>query len=100
MIKTSPKGNNPQLIVHRSTNQIGGNCIEITWQEHRLILDAGSPLDQPETDADVVPTSLDVTRPVDGVIFSHPHQAHYGLLQPKVGDCRACRRFKAAVAAL
>ena len=46
-----------------------------------MILDAGSPLDEPETDADVVPTSLDVSRSVDGVIVSHPHQDHYGLLQ-------------------
>ena len=66
------------LTVHRATEQIGGNCIELEFDGHRLILDAGTPLDAGPTNP--VPLSLDTTRPVDGVVISHPHQDHYGLL--------------------
>ena len=76
-----PDTKNPVLVVHRSADEIGGNCIEITFEGHRILLDAGSPLDAPSTDANPVPVSLDTTRPVDAVIVSHPHQDHYGLLR-------------------
>lgn len=72
----------PSLTVHRATREIGGNCIELAHGGRRLILDVGSPLDPPQ-DADtaaLVPSTLDTTRPVDGVVVSHPHQDHYGLL--------------------
>ncbi len=72
---------NPRLIVQRSAHQIGGNCIEIAYQGHRLILDAGSPLDGKPEDVVSAPPSLDTSVPVDGVVVSHPHQDHYGLLR-------------------
>lgn len=81
MAKVSPDTKNPRLIVHRSAHQIGGNCIEIAYQRHRLILDAGSPLDGKPEDAISAPPSLDTSAPVDGVVVSHPHQDHYGLLR-------------------
>ncbi len=81
MVEVSPDTKNPRLIVHRSAHQIGGNCIEIAYQGHRLILDAGSPLDRQPEDVDPVPPSLDTSSPVDGVVVSHPHQDHYGLLR-------------------
>ncbi|NLN63685.1 MAG: MBL fold metallo-hydrolase [Myxococcales bacterium] len=77
---------NPRLIVHRSAHQIGGNCIEIAFQGHRLILDAGSPLDASSEDAASPPPTLDTSTPVDGVIVSHPHQDHYGLLRGLPGS--------------
>lgn len=72
----------PILTVHRAANQIGGNCIEIALDEHRLILDAGSPLEFDETNTahPLIPKTLDLTKPVDALIVSHPHQDHYGLL--------------------
>ncbi|HLO77402.1 MAG TPA: MBL fold metallo-hydrolase [Magnetospirillum sp.] len=71
-----------RLTIHRAANEIGGNCIELSTADgHRIILDAGRPLDAPEGVTDgLVPTTLDTTRPVDGVLLSHPHQDHYGLL--------------------
>jgi len=72
---------NPILTVHRSTREIGGNCIEITYGGGRLLLDAGNPLESewvPEKGR--VPNTLDITSPVDGVIISHAHQDHFGLL--------------------
>jgi ribonuclease J len=81
MIKANPDTGNPQLVVHRSTQHIGGNCIEIAYRGHRIILDAGSTLDGTPQDTDAIPASLDTSSPVDAVIVSHPHQDHYGLLR-------------------
>lgn len=72
-----------QLIVtiHRSAHEIGGNCIEIaTDGGHRLLLDAGRPLDTPESEPTPIPASLDLTKPVDALLLSHAHQDHYGML--------------------
>ena len=69
------------LTVHRATQTIGGNCIEIaTDGGHRIILDVGRPLDAPNDATDLLPKTLDLTAPADGVLISHPHQDHYGLL--------------------
>lgn len=69
-----------RLTVHRATDQIGGNCIELSTEEGRIILDVGRPLDAPNDAVGLLPASLDRDRPLDGVLISHPHQDHYGLL--------------------
>lgn len=70
------------LTIHRAASEIGGNCVEIaTIEGARLILDVGRPLDAPEGEESPLPSSLDLSKPVDGVLLSHPHQDHYGLLQ-------------------
>ena len=70
------------LTVHRSTNEIGGNCVQMAASDGgRLILDVGRPLDAPHDAIDLLAPSLDLTIPVDGVLISHPHQDHYGLLE-------------------
>ena len=69
------------LTVHRGTQQIGGNCIEIGHpQGDRIILDAGRPLDAPEGATGLLPASLDRSRPAT-VLISHPHQDHWGLVE-------------------
>jgi ribonuclease J len=69
------------LTVHRATHAIGGNCIEVsTTDGSRLILDVGRPLDAPREATGLLPASLDLEAGVDGVLISHPHQDHYGLL--------------------
>jgi ribonuclease J len=69
------------LTVHRGTQQIGGNCIEIAHPEgDRLILDAGRPLDAPEGATGLLPASLDRSQPA-AVLISHPHQDHWGLVE-------------------
>jgi ribonuclease J len=70
------------LTVHRATRQIGGNCIELSTADgHRIILDVGRPLDAPQDARHLLPKSLDLSAAVDGVLISHPHQDHYGLLE-------------------
>jgi ribonuclease J len=72
---------NPVLTIHRSAHEIGGNCIEIAFDGHRILLDAGSPLEKDTKDSNQLPATLDVSYPLDAVIVSHPHQDHYGLLR-------------------
>ena len=68
------------LTVHRGTQAIGGSCIEIANAEgERLILDAGRPLDAPREATDLLPSTLDVSRPAT-VLFSHSHMDHWGLI--------------------
>jgi ribonuclease J len=71
-----------QLTVHRATHEIGGNCIELSTSDgHRIILDVGRPLDAPQDVRNLLPKSLDLKAAVDGVLITHPHQDHYGLLE-------------------
>lgn len=71
-----------QLTVHRATSQIGGNCIELALTAgERIILDAGRPLDAPKAQTGLLPASLSLDAPVEGVLISHPHQDHYGLIE-------------------
>jgi ribonuclease J len=70
-----------RLTVHRATQSIGGNCIELgTADGHRIILDVGRPLDALTYADALLPKSLDVASLTDGILISHPHQDHYGLL--------------------
>jgi ribonuclease J len=70
------------LTVHRATQQIGGNCIELSASDgHRIILDIGRPLDASRDERCLLPKSLDLSAAVDGVVITHPHQDHYGLLE-------------------
>jgi len=69
-----------RLTVHRATQEIGGNCIEIEADGARILLDVGRPLDAPREARGLLPKTLDLAAPVAGVLISHPHQDHYGLL--------------------
>jgi ribonuclease J len=70
-----------QVIVHRGSHQIGGSCVEVGTSCTRLLIDAGSPLD--ETGAAELPPIRGVTLPgavPDAVLLSHSHADHSGLL--------------------
>lgn len=68
------------LTVHLGTQAIGGSCIELaTASGERLILDAGRPLEAPRDAMDLLPATLDRSRPAT-VIFSHGHMDHWGLI--------------------
>ena len=74
------------LTVHRSTNEIGGNCIEITAGVDRILLDVGRPLHAAPDAIDLLAPTLDLAGPMSGVLISHPHQDHYGLLDETPAD--------------
>jgi len=85
--------------VHRGTDSIGGTCIEIIVSGGRLILDMGMPLmmngggelDSASVDSPTVANGMipDVSglvdgstdKPILGVLLSHAHPDHYGLLE-------------------
>jgi len=78
--------NEVRLTVHRATNQIAVIGIEIAAGDHRILLDAGRPLDAPNDATGLLPTTVDIKAPMDGVLISHPHQDHYGLLEETPRD--------------
>ena len=70
------------ICVHKAAQEIGGNCIEIKASfGERLLLDAGRPLDTPDGEPTPIPATLDTTKPVAGVLLSHAHMDHSGLLE-------------------
>jgi ribonuclease J len=72
-----------KICIHRGANQIGGSCVELESRGSRLLLDLGLPLDAEENSSSYLPT-LSGLREADetllGVLISHPHLDHYGLL--------------------
>lgn len=71
-----------RLTIHRAAHEIGGNCIELATDDGaRILLDAGRPLDAPDGVYDgLLPQTLNLTNPINGLLLSHSHQDHYGVL--------------------
>lgn len=70
-----------RAFVHRGSHQIGGSCIELATDSHRLLIDAGAPLD--DSAPRELPPIAGVTMPgppPDAVLLSHAHTDHSGLL--------------------
>lgn len=88
------------LTIHRGTNEIGGSCIELQTGKSRIVLDFGMPLLNANGNAfdfkefkklsvnELVSKSIlpDVKKAysenskIDGLIISHAHADHYGLM--------------------
>ena len=70
-----------RVCIHRGTKEIGGTCIEIAAEGKRLVLDLGLPLDH-EDHASLPPVKgfLEEDPDLLGIIISHPHLDHYGLI--------------------
>ncbi|MFG1416723.1 MBL fold metallo-hydrolase [Xanthobacter sp. V0B-10] len=74
--------------IHRGTKEIGGTAVELEAEGQRLLLDCGLPLDA-EPDAPVVlPEVAGLAAPdpsLLGVVLSHGHRDHWGLLGHATG---------------
>ena len=69
--------------IHRGTKEIGGTCVELTAENgKKLMIDAGAPLDNSNPDTSYIENQ------VDGILISHPHQDHYGLLEDYKGNAK------------
>jgi ribonuclease J len=64
--------------IHRGASEIGGSCVELESHGQRLLIDAGLPLDLPLGKTPTTPT-IDPNE-LCGIVISHPHLDHYGLL--------------------
>ena len=90
-----------QLIIHRGTHQIGGTCVELSSGKTRIILDYGIPLVdsvgkefderslRDKTSVDLINDRVLFDIPglykgqepqVSGILISHSHKDHYGLV--------------------
>lgn len=71
-----------KVCIHRGSKEIGGTCIELESQGQRIILDIGSPLDCTVSEAAVPEISgiQNHDESLLGIIISHAHLDHYGLL--------------------
>lgn len=73
-----------RIIIHRGTHQIGGTCVELCSGKTRIILDYGMPLTDSEDKDHVlfdIPGLYKGQEPqVSGILISHSHKDHYGLL--------------------
>jgi len=70
---------NLKLIIHRGAQEIGGSCVELTTKNIRLLIDFGLPL--VENDKRSFDLQTIIRKKIDGVLISHSHLDHYGLLQ-------------------
>ena len=92
------------LTIHRGTHEIGGNCVEVSSGQTRIIIDLGMPLVDPQDkkkkfesfsirrktvpqllEEGILPPvkgfyeGIDDGKSVDAFLLSHPHQDHYGF---------------------
>jgi len=73
-----------QVRIHRGSREVGGSCVEVSASGSRLVLDVGRPLwaerDEQVPLPDVPGLASGDDPSLLGVVVSHPHLDHYGLL--------------------
>lgn len=69
--------------IHRGAEEVGGNCVELESGGYRLLLDLGLPLNTEPDEDTPLPDVVGLDGADDsllGVVISHGHPDHYGLL--------------------
>jgi ribonuclease J len=73
-----------QVRIHRGAHEIGGSCVEVESNGSRIVLDVGKPLWaewNEQVPLPLVPGLADGSDPsLAGLLISHPHMDHYGLI--------------------
>lgn len=68
-----------KITVHRGQNQIGSSIIEVQSVKTRIILDAGSNLDETEPVAPDIDGLFSGIPAYDAALITHYHSDHIGL---------------------
>lgn len=72
-----------KVCIHRGASEIGGSCVELHAAGKSILLDLGMPLEV-DRDVEVQLPRVDGLTEVDdsllGIVLSHPHQDHWGLV--------------------
>jgi len=71
-----------RLRIHRGASEIGGSCVEVEHDGKRILIDLGLPLDT-KAHGVPLPAVKGLKKPDPGflgIILSHPHQDHWGLV--------------------
>lgn len=76
-----------KLCIHRGSKEIGGSCVELEQDGHRILLDLGLPLDLEFESAALPAVSglKEIDEGLLGIVLSHGHRDHWGLL-PKLSQ--------------
>jgi len=72
-----------EICIHRGAHEIGGSCVEVRAAGKRILLDLGLPLDVEAGEEVPLPPVAGLVEPdpdLLGVVLSHPHQDHWGLI--------------------
>lgn len=76
------------IIIHRAANEIGGNCIEISSEKTRILLDFGLPLSSikerksaAQYRINIAGAYKDDSPGIKAVFLTHAHPDHCGLLE-------------------
>lgn len=64
-----------KVAILRGSKEIGGTCIRLTSAGESILIDLGRPLKTGGPELDLA------GKPPIGVLISHPHQDHYGLIE-------------------
>lgn len=84
-----------QICIHQAADTIWGNCIEVIASGgERILLDAGRPLDAPDSVQTQIPISLKTDTPICGIFLSHAHTDHpaYWKVFHPIGPSIAAKR--------
>ena len=70
--------------IHRGASEIGGNCVELEADGDRLVLDSGARSGLTTARGPAADSRPDrrTIEPLLGVVISHAHPDHYGLVEP------------------
>ncbi len=73
-----------RLRILRAADEIGGNCVQLESQGKSIFVDLGLPLVAPAASPAFLPPIAGLAEGTNpellGIVLSHPHQDHYGLL--------------------